>query len=1067
MRLFTSNRLEQLQKLLAALVSRPLPPLQTEVILVQSQGMAHWLSMGLSQQLGIWANAKFPFPLAFLRDVQKACNIHQDSRAWSPESLPWSTWQALEQLQDHPAFTILNNYLHNNQSPESRWQLARRIANSFDEYMIYRPELLLEWDTGTEPDNWQAVLWRALNHDIKTPHRAQLQQQILNALKAGQIDKQRLPSRLSIFGISSLPPIYIEILNQLSRYIEINILLMNPCEIYWGDILNDYELAHQRLKQAHTDDNDLHLAPSNAILASLGRLGRDFLELLDPYDLPNMSAFKANQDTHLLAHIQNDILNLEQNPDNSTISATDTSIQLHNCHSPMREIEILYDQLLALFEQQPQLNPSDILVMTPDIETYTPLIQSVFNNNDKTRLPYSIADKSQRSEGILFDSFIQLLSLPDSRLSISQVLSLLETPAIQARFNISDTDLEQINSWLKTAHIRWGIDSETRTKLKLPNFEEYSWKQGLDRLLLGYAQPDHSEQMQDYQNILPLDLIEGQNSLIFGKLLNYTDKLFQHFNGLNSPRSSGDWLNYLEQMLNDFYQNDDSTQDDLQQLRQGLQQLHEQQQQAQFEQKIPINIIATWFEQHLNQQLPAQGFMTGKVTFCALLPMRSIPFKVICLLGMNDRDFPRNFRAPSFDLIAAQPRKGDRSRRHDDRYLFLEALLSARQTFYVSYIGQDIKDNKPRQASTVVSVLQQYIQTHWSDDILKQIQQQHALQAFHPSYFEPQSPYFSYRKHICIAAQALQNLHKTQIQFIQQKLNIPTENHIQLSQIQQFYKNPSRHFLQHSLRLQTRLSDEQQQDQEPLEMDDLSNFYLKEQLLKRSLQNQQESHIQRWAYIDGKLPPAALSQNAYQDNKNTIEPLYQRIKEKTQQNSLPILNKSLQIDHIQLSATIDHIYPSGLLRYHPSKSKLKHLLNAWLEHLFLNATAPDNYPKQTHILFEDKSWTLQATPDSQIQLQNLIQHFYNGQQYPIAYFPNSCDSYWQMRYLKNKSQDEALKKAQQIWANNTKYNQAERQESPHLRCFEKQPLEGKLGQDFIQTCEAILEPLAISLGIRE
>ncbi len=1064
MRLFTSNRLEQLLELLAALVSRPLPPLQEEVILVQSQGMAHWLSMGLSQHLGVWANARFPFPLAFLGDVQKACGIYQDPKAWSPESLQWATAKALEQHQQHPAFEVLKHYLDHNQSTESRWQLAKRISNSFDEYMIYRPELLLAWDAGEEPDNWQAVLWRALVAEIAVPHRAQLQQQLLTALKAGNIDTQRLPSRLSIFGVSSLPPIYIEILTQLGQHIEINLLLMNPCEIYWGDILSSYELAHQRLKQGGEESGDLHLEESNALLASLGRVGRDFLELLYQYDSPAMSAFQANPSSSLLAQIQNDILYLQQNPEKQPIDGEDKSIQLHSCHSPMREVEVLYNQLLALFEQNPDLNSSDVLIMAPNIEDYAALIQSVFSPNDKTHLPFSIADKSLRGDGVLFDCFMQLLALPESRLTVSEVLSLLETPALRQQFGISETDLSQLSAWLQQAHIRWGIDADSRADLGLPAFAEYSWKQGLDRLLLGYALVDNSQEMHSFADIVPLDLVEGQESLLLGKLLRYTDLLFKYYHGLQTERRAADWLLYIEQLLSDFFYSDASNQADLQQLRYGLQQLVEQQQQAGFEQPISIKILATWFEEYLSRQLPALGFMTGKLTFCSLLPMRSIPFQVICLLGMNDKDFPRNFRAPSFDLVAAQPRKGDRSRRHDDRYLFLEALLSARQTFYISYIGQDIRDNSALQASTVVAVLQQYTEQHWGAELRAQIEQQHALQAFHPCYFQPDSDFFSYQNQSCAAGQALQNPDKQQPQFLSSALAPHAslaEGVIDLSQVRHFYKHPSRYFLQQCLSLQLQPKLERLADEEPLSLDGLASFQLKSELLNRALQGQATAQLQRWASIDGELPPAALADPFYQAHWGELQSFFSTIAEKQQKTPLAVLNKTLQLPDWRLSGTIDHIYPDGVLRYHPAKSKLKHIFTVWLQHLFLNAAAPKDYPRHSDLLFQNQSWRLHPVADAAAQLNQALNVFQQGHCQPLLYFPETSHVYWEQRFMNNKPVEDALKKAQQTWEQHSFQGAApENSDSAHQRCFGGRNLEGDFAQAFVELNEQLLSPLA-------
>ena len=90
----------------------------------------------------------------------------------------------------------------------------------------------------------------------------------------------------------------------------------------------------------------------------------------------------------------------------------------------------------------------------------------------------------------------------------------------------------------------------------------------------------------------------------------------------------------------------------------------------------------------LNETRGAKGFISGRVTFCAMLPMRSIPFKVICIIGLNENTFPRQKSSLEFDLMAKHPVKGDRNNRDSDRYLFLETLISAKERLILSYVGQ-------------------------------------------------------------------------------------------------------------------------------------------------------------------------------------------------------------------------------------------------------------------------------------------------------------------------------------------------------------------------------------------
>ena len=328
-----------------------------------------------------------------------------------------------------------------------------------------------------------------------------------------------------------------QVLAAISRYIEVNLFLMNPCREYWADIVSGREMRRftGKEKKRKALPEELHLEKGNSLLASMGALGRDFFDLITSLGCEENESFEAPGDDSLLRGIQSDILNLVDRGrganEKKRISPDETSIQIHSCHSPMREVEVLQDRLLALFESDPDLLPKDILVMTPDIETYAPYIQAVFSlpPGDPRWIPFSIADQGVRKESQLVDSFLSLLDLQGSRMGASQVLAILESPAVQGRFSLAEADLELIQRWVVDTRIRWGIDGKGRKELGLPEFPENTWRAGLDRMLLGYALPGQDEKM--FKGILPYDLIEGSDAPILGKFLGFMDRLFNAVRG--------------------------------------------------------------------------------------------------------------------------------------------------------------------------------------------------------------------------------------------------------------------------------------------------------------------------------------------------------------------------------------------------------------------------------------------------------------------------------------------------------------------------------------------------------
>ena len=364
----------------------------------------------------------------------------------------------------------------------------------------------------------------------------------------------------------------------------------------------------------------------------------------------------------------------------------------------MREVEVLYDHLLALFDGDRELTPRDVLVMTPDINAYAPYIHAVFATPDEPRLkiPYSIADRSIRREGHISEALLGMLELVGSRFEASRLLNLLETPPIRHRLALGDDDLEQIRTWVAATRIRWGLDEGHRERLGFGAFAENTWKAGFQRLLLGYAMPGYGQ--HTFAGILPYDHIEGSSTAVLGTFLQFCEDLFAAVSDLDRPRPLAQWAEVLTGLLDHFFDSSDDSEKEMHTVRRVIGDLADQQHGSGFTEAVGIDLIRADLTQKLDTEALGTGFITGGVTFCAMLPMRSIPCKVIALIGMNDGAFPRQNRSPGFDLMARAPRRGDRSPRDDDRYLFLEALLSARSTLYISYVGQSLQDNSPHAA---------------------------------------------------------------------------------------------------------------------------------------------------------------------------------------------------------------------------------------------------------------------------------------------------------------------------------------------------------------------------------
>jgi exodeoxyribonuclease V gamma subunit len=1054
--LYTSNRLEILAAELAALLdARPLPPLQAEIVVVQSRGMARWLAMQLAEHSGICANLACPFPNSFITRVLGTLlggEVGEDDR----ETGTWRLMELLAAPGELPAFAPLNGYLAAGLE-QRRYQLARQLAQLFDQYAVYRPELVLGWEEGQE-EGWQAALWRRLAAKTARPHRAALLQQGLTVLERSGPALAGLPPRLAVFGISSLPPYHLRLLAALGRHLEVNFFLLNPCREYWSDIVSRKEMARLGRRQGETAQ--LYREEGNPLLASMGHLGRDFFALLQELDCRELERFEPAAGNSLLAAIQNDILELRTSEEKRRVSDEDRSIRIHSCHSPIRELEVLKDQLLSLFEENPDLHPRDVLVMTPDIEIYGPLIQAVFDEPPEGgfRIPYSIADRSLRREARLVEVFLSLLDLVGSRFPASRVLKVLEEEAVRHRFGLQAADLELIRRWVDLASIRWGMDSDCRQQLGLPAFAEHSWRAGLDRLLLGYACNSDGEQL--FAGMLPVAGVEGGDSLVLGRFLDFSETLFATLRPLVTPATLSHWSARLLQLIDAFFLAGEEHGREILYLRQAAHALDEQQERAGFAAPVTIDTVRAHLAAVLNEEASPFGFLAGGVTFCAMLPMRAIPFEVVWLLGMNDTDFPRQAPVVSFDLMAREPRRGDRSRRLDDRYLFLEALLSARQVFAISYVGQSARNGSELPPSVLVSELLDYLERGLelsAEELRAQLVIRHRLQQFHPDYFQKQGSLFSYDAENRKAAAALVGGRQGEGPLLPAPLAAAGERaRVDAGELYRFFTHPVRFFCEQRLGLTIKKGKEEPGDREPLKIEGLDRYRLTADLLACQLGGRSPEEQLPVARAAGLLPPGTMGSIDHQRLCREVRGLGRQLADHVESVTLAPLEIELTIGDWRLSGRLTDIRQHALLRYRCATIKPKDLITIWLAHLLLNAAAPDGYPRESVLIGREAVWRFAPVENGPELLAELLTLFKDGQNEPLPLFPASSLAYAGALH-EGKAEGEALRRARRCWQGaEFSVQPPEAEDDYHRLCFRRTE---PLGDAFTRLATGFFLPL--------
>jgi exodeoxyribonuclease V gamma subunit len=1016
--LHRSNRLEALASALVAATRTPLRSVLTsEIVVVQSLGMRRWLQQELAQRAGVAMNVDFPFPAEFTDEILRAAVPDAPrSSGFSRDVLPWRVLGLFPQVIDSRGFEELRSYTTAEPRALKEYQLAHRIAATFDRYIAYRPQMLLEWQAGRET-HWQAQLWRELVRGHEETNPPALFRALAARLRSGRVDEAGLPERVGVFGISSLPPIYIELLGALAGVIEVHLFLLEPTADYWADLLSprerDREALRRKLREL-PEDEEPELS-GNDLLASLCKTGRDFAWLLlDRLDARgDDECFVAPDEATLLGQLQADIFQLREPEERRPIADGDHSLQVHCCHGPMRELEVLHDRLLALFESMPGLTPRDILVTMPDVETYAPFIDAVFGapESDSVCIPYSIADRAASAESSVADTFLRVLSLVGSRFAAPEVLALFDAPAVRARFDLAESDLPLIRKWIERTAIRWGIDAAHRTTFDLPAFSQNSWRAGLDRLLLGYALPGDGDTL--FGGVLPEPGIEGSLAITLGAFVECVERLFRHAAGLAAPRPPADWERALRAVLDDFFDAGDAHADEVRRVSAALETFAHTTAEAGFDAALDFAAVRAHLTAALADTESSPGFLAGRVTFCALKPMRSIPFGVVCLLGLNDTAFPRHEQPPGFDLAAQRPRRGDRSLREDDRYLFLEALLSARETLYLSYSGLSVRDNSESPPSVLVSELLDYLARHF--DLPKDFVIKHRLQPFSPAYFTgADARLFSYSVENAAAAQEGAAARETAISFAGQALPEPGAEwrDVTLDQLTDFLSHPARYFLRK--RLGVRLPGEERPlgDSEPEGLDTLETHLLRGELTERSVAAGTLTANLPAARASGVLPPGYAGDSAYGAISREVDALLARIGPALAEPALPPLPFAMESDGWRLSGSLTDVRPSALVRYRAAKLKARDRVRTWVAHLALQLAARADHPRVTIFHSTDTAFSYPPLPDANEILAELLRLYARGLRAPVPFFPETS---WEFAEHTVDSKSDPMKAARRKW----------------------------------------------------
>ena len=1023
--LFQSNQMSELARAFCArntLFNDPFEPL---TVVVQSFGLGQWLKLQLSDYHGISSNVNCILPATFLWKLYQSLIPETQLLIESPYDRNRLTWRIMRLLKTNPGLAgEIDTYLAGAGDKDLRLhQLSAELALLFDEYLMYRPNWILQWQSERRElsgnEAWQADLWRIIQHDLQDNqglHRAALHQRILKSLTRQTTSQQanETHKRTSIFGLSTLPPLQLQTFEALAESTEVDIYFLNPCSHYWGDIVSQKDIARRSIRSLLSTDEPLidddYLEVGNPLLSSLGKQGREFLELLlESNQVHSEEFFLDRQENTALDVVKNDILNLtfggefgaECQPTPQQFN--DTSIQIHICHSRLREVEVLHDQILHAIKQSPALRLNDILVMVPNIAEYTPFIRSVFSGS----LAYRVADRSSVENSTLLSSFMNLLNLPELRLSGPEVMDLLEVPAIMRHFELTQENLETISYWIEESGIRWELSGKDKQAYwNLPPEDQNSWKFGINRLLLGFAM---SPEQGSWDSILPFEISPSDTGLL-GKLCYFVDLLGEIRAELREPRLVDEWQKLVTRLISTFY---DPRGDEVLEVNQLLQVIDELSLDASsggYEDNASREMMVYSINQGLSNEDSKAGFISGGITFATLVPMRSIPFRMVALMGMNDGEYPRDVRPHSFNLFASSPaKKGDRSQKLDDRYLFLEALLSADEIFYISFVGKGVRDNKDRPPSVVVGEWQHYLQAVFGEDYSIT----HALQPFSRRYYQGGAlQSFSTLWHEALSA------NEDAPAFMEVPL-APEESMTctGIVQLSKFLRHPGKYFLQQRLGVYLDVGETELKDIESFELDPLERFHLADAALGILMSGQNLEQFKQQVSLSGAILPGSIGQQHLERELIRAQTIQARAADYL---DVPksFIKTSIEIAGSPLRFEIDNLYGDSVVNYRAGKLRSGQLLDSWVQHLATNLAKPNT---STVFIFrgdKDDAKVSRLRPvdsaTAEAILSNLLDLYDEGIASPLLLPPEASKAFTESQ-LKGLSVNSSILKARQGW----------------------------------------------------
>ena len=969
----------------------PVSPLEVESIVVQSQGMRRWVTLQIADALGCAGSLALPFPAGFIHDLARRMLPDRQGRdegeAFSRETMAWRIEALLRDLPATDVYAPLLRYLSDGDE-RKRFGLAARIADRFDDYQLYRADLLAAWERGGDLPGgtharWQSALWRALCTDagFGGVHAGARLHQLIALLQ--RTAPPELPARVTVFGISTLPPLFVDVLAALARHVPVTIYTSSltaptphPLATAFGAQGQEFVAALRRHGAVHQVLN----VPPPRVDTLLGRLQRELADGAGTTPL--------------------------------TLSREDASIRVHSAHGEMRQLEIIRDQVLDALQSDPTLRPHDLLVLVPDAAAWAPLVDAVFGVNEPgaPRIPYRIADRPARGDDPAAAAFSELLALQGGRFTHSEVFALLSHPLVYEAAGLSEAQVDALATLTHRANTRWGYDAHARASLGLPAYEEATWRASLDRLLIGMTTGPQGDLVLE---VLPHSGDTIGDAAGIARLAQWIDAVAVAIASWQTVRSLDAWVTAMEEAVTLLFGTPElRNAEAVSSVTRLLDRLRAQAAQAQYAATVSFGVVRDWIDTELEADSFGSGFLTGGLSVAALKPMRSLPFRIIAVAGLDEGVFPRRDRRAAFDMLDVERRAGDRDLRSDDRQLFLDLLLAAGDRLILAYSGRAVSDNSPCAASVVIDELLDHVDRRSGGAARTTLLVEHPLQPFSPRYFQQggDARLFTFLTAHARTAAASHQLRRGDLPFVTAPIVRPARERaptfeLTIAELADCWCNASRYFCRQALGFTLTTFEEEAGDDELLELSPMEQGGVRARLLSSGLRGDPDpARDLRRMQGEGAVPPGVLGAIWNTRLRESVDAVLAALPPHAPRQ----LSMTVTGDDWRVHGTLDGVRGEARYIARAGSFRAPHQIRAWVEHVVMCAAAEQDgadLPRQTVLLGYEKekakvSDRFEMVADAMSVLAALVAAARRGREEPLVFFPQAAAA-WLVAHRSN------------------------------------------------------------------